>query len=111
MKKEIEIPKGCKKITIEVEDGKMIVTYSSSINSNEFLCEETGEMESLPSVGDFSIFWDNNEATFAIVANMFGKRPAGKWEASDNCVYDNAIKFRNYEQYIKVRGVYGEDEP
>lgn len=111
MKKEIEIPKGCKKITIEVEDGKMIVSYSSSINSSEFLCEETGEVESLPSVGDFSIFWDNNEATFAIVANMFGKRPSGKWEASDNCVYDNAIKFRNYEQYLKVRGVYGELEP
>lgn len=111
MKKEIEIPKGCKKITIEVEGEKVIVTYSSSINDREFLCEETGEVESLPSVGDFSIFWDNNEATFAIVANMIEKRPNEGWEASDNCVYDNAIKFRNYDQYIKVRGVYGEDEP
>lgn len=109
MKKEIEIPKGCKKITIEVEGERVIVTYSSSINDREFLCDETGEVEELPKVGDFSIFWDNNEATFAIVANMSGKRPSGKWEASDNCIYDNAIKFRNYEQYLKVRGIYGEE--
>lgn len=109
MKKEIEIPEGCKKITIEVEGERVIVSYSSSINDREFLCDETGEVEELPKVGDFSIFWDNNEATFAIVANMSEKRPSGKWEASDNCIYDNAIKFRNYEQYLRVRGIYGEE--
>ena len=54
MKKEIEIPKGCKKITIEAEDGKMIVSYDI-LNEREYYCKETNEVEEVPSVGDFAV--------------------------------------------------------
>lgn len=110
MKKGIEIPKGCKKITIELEDGKMIVTYSSSINSSDFLCEETGEMEERPKVGDFSVFWNEKDRYRAVVANVDSIGFEG-FVASDNLYYERAVKFRNYEQNLKVRGVYGENEP
>lgn len=110
MKKEIEIPKGCKKITIEVEDGKMIVTYCSGINSSEFLCEETGEMEERPKAGDFAVFWNDENRRCAVVANfMYAGRDG--FTANDYYNYGNAVKFRNYEQYLKIKGIYGEDEP
>ena len=110
MKKEIEIPKGCKKITIEVEDGKMIVSYSSSINSSEFLCEETGEMEERPKAGDFAVFWNNVNRKGAVVANVMYVGCEG-FTANDNYHYDKAVKFRNYKQCLKIKGIYGEDEP
>lgn len=111
MKKEIEIPKGCKKIAIEVEDGKMIVSYDS-LNEREFFCEETNEVEEVPSVGDFAIFWLKEKRNTAIVANLSKiDLKLSKFFASDKNGYDYAIKFRNYEQYLKVRGIYGEDEP
>lgn len=103
------MPKGCKKITIEVEDGKMIVSYSSSINGSEFLCKETGEVESLPSVGDFSILWSNEQRDYAIVANVVAIGKTG-FISNEGFTYDSAIRFRNYEQFLKVRGIY-EDEP
>jgi len=108
MKKEIEIPKGCKKITIEVEGERVIVTYSSSINDREFLCDETGEMEELPKVGDFAVLWDGDRRDEAVVANCKNIKKR-TWEASNTLHYENAIKFRNYEQYLRVRGVYGEE--
>ena len=29
--------------------------------------------------------------------------------SSDKYVYEEAVKFRNYDQYLKIRGIYGED--
>lgn len=116
MKKEIEIPKGCKKITIEVVEGeRIIVTYSSNIN-NEILCKETGEMEELPKVGDFCIFWDDYKRDVAVCANLVRcdfvqNQPLKRYIASTGNNFRNAIKFRNYEQYLRVKGIYGEDEP
>ena len=108
MKKEIEIPKGCKKITIEVEGEKVIVTYSSSINDREFLCEETGEVEELPKVGDFAVLWSDEKRNGAVVANVMSVDREGVI-GNDNYHYKKAIKFRNYEQFLRVRGIYGEE--
>ena len=109
MRKEIEIPKGCKKITIDVEGERLIVTYSSSINNREFLCDETGEMEELPKVGDFAILWNDMNRSGAIVGNVAMIHPE-YFRGVDNYQYGRAIKFRNYEQYLKIRGIYGEDQ-
>ena len=108
MKKEIEIQKGCNRITIDVEGERIVVSYSSSINSQEFLCDETGEREELPKVGDFAILWNDIKRSGAVVMNvaMVG---IGYFRGVDNYQYGRGIKFRNYEQYLKVRGVYGED--
>lgn len=109
MKKEIEIPKGCKKITIEAEDGKMIVSYDI-LNEREYYCKETNEVEEVPSVGDFAVFWNDSGRDRAIVSNVVLVGDTG-FTSNDGYHYKNAIKFRNYEQYLKVRGIYGEDEP
>lgn len=108
MKKEIEIPKGYKKITIEVEGERVIVSYSSSINDREFLCEETGEMEELPKVGDFAVLWSDKNRNGAVVGNVMSVDREG-FIGNDNYHYKKAIKFRNYEQYLRVRGIYGEE--
>ena len=108
MKKEIEIPKGCKKITIEVEGERVIVSYSSSINDREFLCEETGEMEELPKMGDFAVLWSDKKRNGAVVGNVMSVDREG-FIGNDNYHYKKAIKFRNYEQYLRVRGIYGEE--
>lgn len=104
MKQEIIIPKGCKKIMIEVEDGKVLVNYFSESNG-EIMCEETGEKEELPTIGDFSIFWNNGFRHQAVVANM-QKLCGTDFMANNGDLFHNAIKFRNYEQYMAVRGIY-----
>ena len=108
MKKEIIIPDGCKKIQIEIEGNCLSVYYESNMNDRVFLCSETRGQEERPGVGDFAIFWNDNCKDRAVCANMSGKK-GGKYVSSDGYVYDNAIKFRNYEQYLNVRGIYGED--
>ena len=108
IKKEIEIPKGCKKIIIDIENGSMTVLYESSINTRLFDCPETGETEERPGIGDFAIFWNKEFKDRAVCANMVGMK-RGEYEASDKYVYDEAIRFRNYEQYLKVKGIYVED--
>lgn len=108
----IDVPKGCTKIFVELEDGKLIVTYGSTINSKEFFCKETGHMEEVPGVGDFAVMWIEGERALAIVANVHGLGKSGKFHGADGCRYDHAIKFRNYEQYLKIKGEYAEkDEP
>lgn len=108
MKKDIEIPKGCKKIQIDIENDYITVIYESKINDRLFDCPETGDTEERPGIGDFAIFWDHANKERACCANFCGK-VNGKYIASDNFNYDEAVKFRNYDQYLKIRGIYGED--
>lgn len=105
----IDIPKGCTQVCVDLEtDGKVIVSYASSSNSKEFLCEETGEMEEIPGIGDFAICWDMTDRQYAVAINVGGKNEDGLFIGSDGLRYGRAIKFRNYEQYLKVKGIYGE---
>lgn len=105
-KKEIKIPNGCKRIQIDVENGLMEVMCESAINDKYIDCEETGDSEERPSVGDFSIFWDKDNRDAAICAHLDGISRKGFFRSSDGSVYDEAIKFRNNDQYLKVRGIY-----
>ena len=107
----IDVPKGCTKIFVDLEDGKLIVSYGSSINGKEFFCKETDHMEEVPGVGDFAIFWDKGKREKAIVAGFESYKSNGQYVSSDGGSYHFAIKFRNYEQYLKVKGSYAEDEP
>lgn len=112
--KTIKVPKGCAEIAIDLEDGKLIISYGYSINEKEFLCKETGELEEVPGVGDFAIFWNNDSRKMAVVANIeqdVSDGPFGGWLATNNKHYDKAIKFRNYEQYLKIKGEYAKNEP
>ena len=108
MKKDIEIPKGCTKLQIDIEGGCMTVYYESKINDRMFDCPETGDTEERPGIGDFAIFWNKEFKDRAVCANLVEMKLGG-YQASDKYVYDEAIKFRNYDQYLKVKGIYGED--
>lgn len=102
---EINIPKGCKKIFVDKEESGIVITYDSKINTNEFYCKETMQMEERPGKGDFSIFWDNFERDGAMVACLDGERNH-RYYANNGVAYDNAIKFRDYEQYLTLRGIH-----
>lgn len=105
MKKDIEIPTGCKKIHIEVEEGKISVSYFSKVNGDEFLCDTTCEVEARPGYGDFSIFWNNGERSQAHCANYVGMVD-GFYQSSQGVMFDEAIKFRDYKQFLLIRGIY-----
>jgi hypothetical protein len=107
----IDVPKGCTKIFVDLEDGKLIVSCGSSINDKEFFCKETDHMEEVPGVGDFAILWNVELPKFAVCMN-FECMSEGWFVGSDMARYNRAIKFRDYEQYLKIRGIYAEkDEP
>ena len=106
----IDVQKGCTKIFVDLEDGKLIVSYGSSINGKEFFCKETDHMEEVPGVGDFAILWNAGFPKFAACMN-FERMSEGYFVGSDMVRYNRGIKFRNYEQYLKVKGQYVEDEP
>lgn len=108
---EIDVPKGCKKIFVDMEEGKVIVTFCSSVNDKDFFCKETNCIEEVPGVGDFAIFWDDDKRNKAVVANLEKINSYGHYVSSDGGMYNHAVKFRNYEQYLKVKGEYVEDEP
>lgn len=105
MKKEILIPDGCKKIHIEIENGKISVSYLSKINDRSFICGETGEVEDRPGIGDFSIFWDNGRRDCACCANFIGMDGV-KYRCSSGMTYDEAVKFRDYNQFLAIREIY-----
>ena len=42
---EINVPKGCDKIYVEIEDGALIVSYGSSINKREVYNQYTHHSE------------------------------------------------------------------
>lgn len=109
-RKDIEIPMGVKTISIYLEKKHMTVLYEDDTDDRLFDCPETGDTEERPSVGDFCIFWDEDSRDRALCANFDGMSPEGSYKSSEGCRYDEAIKFRNYEQYRRVRGIY-EDEP
>lgn len=106
----IKVPKGCDTIHVEMKEfGVLTFIYESS--EKEFLCKETGVMEEKAGMGDFAILWDEGKRDSAVVANVVRYDQEGRVLGSDGWTYDKAIKFRNYEQFLKVRGQYGEDEP
>ena len=107
---EIDVHKGCKKIFVDMEEGKVIVTFCSSVNDKDFFCKETNCIEEVPGVGDFAILWNAEFPKFAVCMN-FECMSEGWFVGSDMVRYNRAIKFRNYEQYLKVKGQYVEDEP
>lgn len=103
---EIDVPKGCKKIFVDLEDGRIVVSYASGLNEDEIFCEETGEIENLPRVGDFSILWNEKNRDRAVCVNCSMIKDGLFWGCNVE-PYTHAIKFRNYDQYLRVRGVYG----
>lgn len=103
---DIKVPKGCDRIFVDIDNDKVVITYGSKLNDNEFMCDETGEREQVPCIGDFSIFWHDGMRSKAVCASYVGKDYGeGKYIASTGIRYDHAIKFRNHNQFLSVKGV------
>lgn len=108
---EIDVPKGCDKIFVELENGMLTVSYGSRTNKREVFNQYTKQLEELPGIGDFSIFWNSVARHMAVIGTLECKEE-GRFKGNDRYLYENAIKFRDYEQYLKIRGIYAEkDEP
>ena len=104
---EIEVPKGCSKLYVDLEDGKLVISYGSKANEVQVYCNETQRYETRPQIGEFSILWDNNSRNEAICACFNGKDKNG-YLGSDGGRYDNAVRFRCNKQYLEIRGRYEE---
>lgn len=105
---EIDVPKGCSKIYVDIEDGKLVISYGSKANEVQVYCNETQRHEDLPGMGDFAVFWDNKSRNHAICASLAERTEDGEFVTSDDVTYDNAVKFRDLKQYLEIRGIYEE---
>lgn len=104
MKTEIDIPKGCTHISIEIVEGKIFVSYASDINEDEIECKETGRKEALPKAGDFCIMWNPGRRAKAVCVNCISRTTNGFFVSSSGQIYKRAIRFRDYEQYLNIKG-------
>lgn len=105
----IKVPEGCKEIFVDVEEGALMVTYGSQINKREVYNQYTRHSEELPGMGDLSVMWNDGARECAVIATVEGFA-GGKYKANNNHEYGNAIKFRDHQQYLDIRGIYGEDQ-
>ena len=102
---EINVPKGCEKIYVNQLPNGISITYDAILQPKEFYCKETQELEMRPGIGDFAILWDDDYRNEAIVACILQDYET-EYYANNGVEYANAIKFRNYEQYLAVRGIH-----
>lgn len=73
----------------------------------DFLLDITGEMETVPELGDLTIFWDKGKEWKAYVALLTDKEFAAQYKeypykSSIQEWHGYAIRFRNPEQLNKI---------
>lgn len=104
----IDVPKGCDKIWVDLEDGMLTITYGSASNEREVFNQYTRHIEELPGIGDLCILWNDENRHEAIIGTL--EQMAGVLYIGNNSYeYTNAVKFRDYQQYLDIRGIYAED--
>lgn len=104
----IDVPKGCDKIWVDLEDGMLTITYGYGSNKREVFNQYTKQLEELPGIGDLCIMWDDDERDCAIIGTI-NRYEGDSFRGNNGCLYMNAVKFRDYQQYLDIRGIYGED--
>lgn len=104
----IDVPKGCDKIFVDLENGMLTVSYGSTTNKREVFNQYTRHIEELPGIGDLCIMWNDEDRHEAIIGTL--EQMAGVLYIGNNSYeYKNAVKFRDHQQYLDIRGIYGED--
>lgn len=105
MKKESYIiPEGCKRITVEANEGKLIILFER-FETGEFLSKITGEVEQYPGINDVAIFWNNNNCVSAVIGKCLdweSQQEGLRHQSNNGMWYDNAIRFRNSNQYNQI---------
>ena len=105
---EIDVPKGCDKIFVDLENGMLTVSYGSTTNKREVFNQYTRHLEELPGIGDLCIMWNDENRDEAIIGTL--EQKAGVLYIGNNSYeYKNAVKFRDQQQYLDIRGIYDED--
>ena len=105
-KEKFPLPSGCQSVEIEFDYANKISNISfSGYNPCEEYHAITGHFEEAPQEGDLSILWDNNQLDMAIIAHLKSSELGIvkiEYTASNNTVYENAIRFRDEVQYQKI---------
>ena len=70
---EIDVPKGCDKILVDIENGILSVTYGSGTNRREVFNQYTRHLEELPGIGDLCVMWNDRERDCAIIGTLENK--------------------------------------
>lgn len=105
---EIDVPKGCDRIFVDLENGMLTVSYGSTTNKREVFNQYTRHLEELAGIGDLCILWNDEARDCAIIGTLENKT-GDLYKGNNKSEYVNAVKFRDYQQYLDVRGIYGED--
>lgn len=107
-KEKFPLPSGCQSVEIEFDYANKLSKISfSSYNPSEKYFAITGHIEETPHQGDLSILWDDGYPGMAIIAYLKDLECGlvkMEYTAENNTVYENAIRFRNEEQYQKILG-------
>lgn len=90
----------------KMESDEFITLVFKRINK-DFLLDITGEMETVPELGDLTIFWDKGKEWKAYVALLADKEFAAQYQkypykSSTQEWCGCAIRYRNPEQLSKI---------
>ena len=90
----------------KIESDELITLVFKRIHK-DFLLDITGEMETVPELGDLTIFWDKGKEWKAYVALLTDKEFAAQYKeypykSSTQEWHGYAIRFRNPEQLNKI---------
>lgn len=98
---EFIIPPECSRVSIKVEDKRLILQFEPE-TPNIFFCDETERTEEEPSIGQLAILWGKNrrEAIISRVEDIDYKDFT--YKAKNQEWYERAIRFRDEEQYNKI---------
>lgn len=99
---------------IERRDEGDNVFLSLKKKSRDFLSVYTGEMETLPEIGDLAIVWDRGQEKGARIVKLTDKEFAAScqdypYKAHTGEWFGKAVRFRNPEQFDKIIKYKGDD--
>lgn len=105
-KEKFPLPSGCQSVELEFDCANKLskITFSG-YNPSEKYHAITGHIEETPQEGDLSILWDDDYPSMAVIAylkNLECGIVKMEYTAGNDTVYENAIRFRDEEQYQKI---------
>ena len=107
-KEKFPLPSGCQSVEIEFDYANRVSNINfSSYNPSEQYLSITGHVEETPQEGNLSILWDSDHPNMAIIAYLKSLECGlvkMEYTAENDTVYENAIRFRDEEQYQKILG-------
>lgn len=102
-----KIPPECSHMSVDAYDDKLVITFEPE-NYGDFHCELTGRVESVPSIGDLAVLWDDKNRRAAIIAHLVDDNTntgdVSPYQAANEQWFNHAARFRSEEQYKLISG-------